>query len=119
MTESDRIDEDAGLAVLLAARARAASDGRLVIDVIAGAAAGALALLWRPAGWVLLLSAGACFLAYGAWGISDRVLLERSAEDRVTTALRAFRAIALIVGTIGALTLMLGVCALALGSWRS
>ena len=119
MTDPEQISEDAGLAVLLAARARAASDGRLVLDVLLGLAAASAALTWRPWGWVLLLSAGSCFLAYGAWGISDRVLREQPASDGTTMMLRAARAMAVLVGAIGALTLLLGLCTMALGTWVS
>lgn len=75
--------EDARLDELLAARARAASDGRLVIDVIIGAALVGAALVWRPFAWVVMGSVGCCLLAFGAWGISDREIRERTRERRV------------------------------------
>jgi len=119
MIPSDSVEVDARLDVLLATRARAASDGRLVVDVIIGAAAMTAALVWRPFAWVALLSAGCCFAAFGAWGITDRILHERRDPDRWTPVLRLGRGAAAIIGGLAGLSLILSACALALGTWIS
>lgn len=115
------LPNDASLPALLAHRARHASDRRLALDSAAGllVASGALAL--RPPGWLLIASAAGCFAAFGAWGIADRELGERSAagSERLVRALRAGRAIAAIVGLLAALTLLLTAVALGLGTWIS
>ena len=104
---------------LLVARARHASDGRLVADVIGGGLVGTLVLFWRPAGWLPLLAAACCFVAFGIWGISDRVLREQPAPDRWTMALTVVRIVAAVIGIIGAATLLFGLWGLALGTWIS
>ena len=104
---------------LLVARARRASDGRLVSDVIGGALAAAVVMIWRPTGWLPLLSAACCFAAFGAWGIADRVLGEQSDPRRWTKALTALRAVVAVVGAIAGVALLLSLCGLALGTWTS
>ena len=69
---------DVGLPELLAARARSASDTRLVLDVAGGLLASGVAVAWRPAAWFPMLSAALCFAAFGCWGIADRELAERA-----------------------------------------
>ena len=131
--------EDARLDELLAARARAASDGRLVIDVIVGAALVGAALVWRPLAWVVIGSAGCCVLAFGAWGISDREIREQTGDRSLLTeptpgpggqvspvraplrirVLTICRAVAVVGGAVSGLLLILALCAMALGSWVS
>jgi hypothetical protein len=120
-----------GLAALLARRARDASDGRLVLDVIGGVLAAAAALVWRPPAWPVFLSAACCFAAFGAWGIADRVLGERGERaerdepggrgdsNRLLRLLRIARVAAAVVGTVAALALLFSLLALALGTWIS
>lgn len=110
----------ASLPELLAHRARHASDARLALDAIAGTLAALAASLLRPPGWVALLAAALCFATYGAWGILDRELVERTAiRPALSRVLRAGRASAAAVGALAALTLILAVVALALGTWIS
>jgi hypothetical protein len=104
---------------LLVARARRASDGRLVSDVIGGALVAFIALLWRPAGWLPLLSAGCCLAAFGAWGISDRVIREQVGGGRSSRVLTIARAAAAIVGAVAGLALIFSLWGLALGTWIS
>ena len=124
MTDPGRVDDDATLDVLLAARARAATDGRLVLDVVGGAALLGAALLWRPFAWVVLGSIGSCLFAFGAWGISDRELREhlderRGERDRWRLVLAICRGVAAVVGAVSALLLIFALSALALGRWIS
>jgi hypothetical protein len=120
MVESlSRSDADPGLRELLVARARHASDGRLVSDVIGGALVASIVLLWRPAGWLPLLSAACCFAAFGAWGISDRVLREQAAPGRWTRVLAIARTAAAVLGAAAGVSLLFSLWGLALGTWIS
>jgi len=115
---------DARLPELLAARARGASDGRLALDLAGGLVAAAVALAWRPSGWLVLLSAALCFAAFGAWGIADREARERPrASGRslisLISLLRGVRALAAVVGAMAVVTLLFATLALALGTWTS
>ena len=40
-----------------------------------------VALLWRPDGWTYFLSSGLTCGAFGAWGITDRLLGEQAELD--------------------------------------
>ena len=110
-------DAEPSLPAFLAARARKASDIRLVLDVAGGVVVLVSALIWKPAGWLLLASAGGCFAAFGAWGIIDRELGERSAAGATAmlSALRIGRVLAATLGVLAAATLVLVFLALALG----
>ena len=120
MVESvPRSNAEPGLRELLVARARGASDGRLVSDVIGGALIACIVLFWRPTGWLPLLSAACCFAAFGAWGISDRVLREQPDPARSTRVLTIVRAAAAVVGAVAGLALLFSLWALALGTWIS
>lgn len=105
------------LTALLAARARAASDGRLALDAGGGLIAAALALAVRPPAWPLLLAVATCFLAYGAWGIADRALRERPAGAQGIRLLRALRAGAVLLGALGVLAVGGVVMAFVLANW--
>jgi hypothetical protein len=119
MRESRANDHTPTLPALLAQRARHASDGRLVLDAAGGLIVGALALATRPPGWPILASAAASFLAFGVWGISDRMLDDVGVGSHAARALRALRAAAAAFGVASALALMLTAMALMLGTWIS
>lgn len=112
---------DASLADYLAARARASSDGRLVVDVILGACAAIAVAAWRPAGWLCLIGAAACFVAFGAWGIADRELGERAgtARDAMRSLLVAVRTLAVALGVLASALALFAGLALTLGTWIS
>jgi len=105
----------------LAARARAASDGALVLTVIAGLTGVILATALRPPAWLLLASAGAGAAAFGAWGIADRELAERSgvAGQATVRLLRGVRFLAAAVGAGAALIAAFRMLGAALGTWIS
>ena len=107
------------LPALLAHRARHASDGRLVLDAAGGLIVGALALMARPPGWPILISGAASFLAFGVWGISDRMIGDGGVGPRTARALRLLRAGAAGLGVVSALSLVLTTMALMLGTWIS
>ena len=116
MSES-RVESEVSLTEFLSARARHSSDARLALDVAGGFVIAVAAALWHGPGWRLITPAAACFLAYGAWGIADRELLERiGATPRSLTLLRAARLAAAIVGIVAAVSLVLIGMAVALGT---
>jgi hypothetical protein len=112
---------DATLPELLAFRARHVPLGRLQIDVSGGAFLLGVALWWRTEGWLLVASVGACFLAFGAWGLLDRALARHDpSRRRVARALRGGRLVAAAVGVLAAATLFVTVFGYVLGdSWQS
>jgi hypothetical protein len=112
---------DASLPEFLAARARAASDGRLVVDVIAGCCAALAVALWQPIGWITLLGAAVCLAAFGAWGIVDREIRERAEAPHapLVRVLALVRILAAVVGALAAVTAMFAVLGVMLGTWIS
>ena len=108
---------DLTLPALLAARARAASDGRLAADASAGLIAGALAAIAQPPAWPLIVAAGTCFLAYGVWGIADRALQEIPRGTRTDWALRGLRITAAVLGSLGVLATGGVIMGFVLGNW--
>ena len=112
---------DASLPEFLAHRAKSASVRRLSIDLIIGLAGFAAALRWRPSGWLVVASLALCFVAYGGWGIADRVRSNVVKGDgRLPRAL--LDALCILLGAVGALataSLLFGVWAIALGTWIS
>jgi hypothetical protein len=108
---------DASLPEFLAARARHASDGRLVANAIAGATGAFGVAFWGGPGWYLLLAIAVCFFAFGLWGIADRELGERAgAGSRATLfLLMAIRGVAAMLGFIAAAFLMMSLLGKSLG----
>lgn len=115
------IRTNARMGELLHERAFTASRTRLLIDVIGGALVVLAATIARPKGWVVLGSAGLCFLAYGVWASAERHLAwqESPLSVRVSRTWRATRAGALVVGVVAIVFLMFSVLYLALGTWIS
>jgi hypothetical protein len=112
---------DATLGEFLAARARAASDGRLVADVIAGCCGALAVMAWRPVGWLALLGVAVCLAAFGVWGIADRELRERVNAPRahVVRVLGIVRVASTFVGALAAIATMIAVLGIMLGTWIS
>jgi hypothetical protein len=112
---------DMSLPDALAARARAASDKRLALDVVGGIFVVAALLIWRPALWLLPFAAAVCFAAFGLWGIADREVGKRASTDQdlLSSALRYLRVVAAVVGAVAALTLIFGALSVMLGTWTS
>ncbi|HEV7594927.1 MAG TPA: hypothetical protein VGO33_08010 [Gemmatimonadaceae bacterium] len=112
---------DASLPEFLAHRARSASVRRLAIDLALGLAGFAAALRWRPAGSLVVLSLGAIFFAYGAWGIADRGRAIAATRESGTSR-TVLDALCFLLGATGVLAtagLLYGVWAIALGTWIS
>jgi len=108
---------DASLPEFLAARARRSSDTRLVLDATGGFTVAVSAALWAGPGWHLLLGAGACFFAFGLWGIADRELGERgdAGPRAALLLLQAARVASCVIGAAGLAVLLLSFLGLALG----
>jgi len=108
------------LGTVLAQLARRTPDGRLVSVLAIGLVTAVVAIVIEPPAWFQLLAAGVCLLAFGAWGISDRVLLEDAGAGTSKHRLvRATRIAALVLGVCGGVALLLGVFALMVGNWIS
>jgi hypothetical protein len=112
---------DASLPEFLVHRARSASIRRLAADAAAGAAACAAALWWEPTGWLVFASVALCFFAYGAWGVLDRARSRPEVTNRALLAgvVDAMGALSALLGALAAAGVLLGVWALALGTWIS
>jgi len=110
------------LVEFLKSRARRASDGRLAVDVSAGVLVAAAAMIWRPTGFVVVLSAAVTLAAFGGWGIADREVAERAVSGGTAfggQAFRALRAAAAIAGAIAFIALVLSALMFGLGSsWK-
>ncbi len=112
---------DASLPEFLVYRARSASIRRLAIDVLIGTVGCAAALWWKPSGWLVFASAALCFFAYGMWGTLDRVR-SRPAPARgawIRGFLDAMCALSALLGAFAGAGVLLGVWAVALGTWIS
>ncbi|MGH7653735.1 MAG: hypothetical protein ACREN6_03640 [Gemmatimonadaceae bacterium] len=109
------------LAAVLVARARAASDGRLILDVAVGLLVALALAIWHPRVWIAPFSAAIVLAAFGAWGLTDRELTERSdgAGGRFVRTLRVLRAISAVVGLGSAAVACFAFFGLALGTWIS
>ena len=113
---------DATLAEFLVARARGASDGRLVADVLLGAATALGFAVWRPTGWLSIGGAALALAAFGLWGIVDREVGDRAAAAGSRRALRLLqvaRAGVAIAGSCSAAVAVFAALAVALGTWIS
>jgi hypothetical protein len=115
------VSPDEGLAGVLAARARAASDTRLIVDVAAGLLVALAFVIWHPRAWVVPFSIGIALAAFGAWGIADREITERaaSADRRLVRALRVLRGFAVVAGVLAAGVACFSILGIGLGNWIS
>ena len=119
MVDTHTEKSDLTLPELLARRARNASDERLVLDAAGGLVVGALVLAFRVPGWPVLASAAALFLAFGLWGISDRMITDDAVGARMSQAMRALRVAAAGLGVASGLALVGTAMGLMLGTWIS
>jgi hypothetical protein len=119
MVETRAQEPEMTLPAMLARRARHASDGRLVLDAVSGLVVSALGIFFRPPAWPVVVSAAACVMAFGSWGIIDRVLADGRTRPRASWALRALRVGAAGLGILSALALVATTMAVMLGTWIS
>ena len=117
MIEQSQRAHDADLPEFLAARARGASDLRLVADTMIGLIAVFAAIVWPFPYSLFVLTAGGCLLGFGVWGIADRELAERgsSATGAQTRWLRLAKRVATAVGATSAAVLAVRFMALLIG----
>jgi hypothetical protein len=115
------LPSNASLAELLSARARRTPRDRLALDVIGGLLVAAAAAWARPSGWVVVVSAAACFAAYGVWGLAEVHLLPRPWPEQVTRAplWRGVQALAALVGVAAFVLLLFAALGVALGPIKS
>jgi hypothetical protein len=112
---------EASLPEFLAARARAASDARLVLDTIVGALIAIAAGVWRSIGWVTIAGVSFALALFGLWGIVDRELRERSQSASTTTLslLRLVRGALAFLGLLSVGVALFAGLAVVLGTWIS
>jgi hypothetical protein len=110
--------EHPSLFALLSARARRASDGRLVADAAVGTALLAVIFVLNPSLWLLAMPLAA-LAAFGLWGIADREAAEHSGQPRARRLFSTIRFIALLLGMGAAAVFVLGAMAVLLGTWIS
>ena len=117
---NESISSDVTLFQALAARARAASDGRLAIDVACGLIAALGLALWRPAIWPAGAGIAVGLASFGAWGIAEREARERAKDVRtsrgVVRALRLVQGLSIVVGVLAALVAGFTLLGIALGT---
>ena len=120
ITESD-VDHAGNIYMLLAARARRESDGRLATD----AAFGSIALItapFLPTLWWALACPVVVVGAYGVWGLADRHMDVEDPADALSArrdVLTGIKHIAVVVGTGAAALAMWGFMRAAIGNWIS
>lgn len=113
-------DAPESLPSFLIGEARRASEGQLAIGATFGVLVAAAALLFRPAGWTYFLASGLTCGAFGAWGITDRLLDERGEGDSVAAPLlRIGRFVCAVVGAVAGAALLMRVLFIGLGLWIS
>ena len=113
---------DEGLSAFLTARARDASDGRLILDVAVGLLVALALLIWHPRAWLAPFAMGTTLAAFGAWGLADRELAERAETSgpHGARALRILRVVFAVAGGLAAVVACFALLTLALGtSWKS
>jgi hypothetical protein len=91
-----------------------------VAGCVAGTAAAAAALFWRPWGWPAALSASTGLIALCLWGILDRELEVLDASSRIARRmLQLGRVSAAAVGWLALGALAFSFLGVAIGRWKS
>ena len=105
---------------VLATRARAMTDGQLVLVVLVGLATTLGVAVARPPAWPLLGSVAFGAAAFGAWGIADRELVARdAAREPAARTLLVVRTICLALGACAGAVAIFSLLGVALGTWIS
>ena len=92
-----------------------------MLNAVGGIVAIAAAVFWRPPATLFVIAVGACFFAYGIWGIAQRELDERggTAGTRARVVLVAIRTVATCVAAVAFGVVLFALLATALGTWIS
>ena len=109
--------EDQTIAPLLHRFAIETSSRKLAILIVGGVAAACLAYWSAALGSVFLLSAGTATAMLGVWALTERAL--SASPDSGRAVVIAIRAMANLVGVIGALGAALAGTGVLLGRWIS
>jgi hypothetical protein len=114
MVTNAPLSYDVSLPAALAARARAASNRRLTLDLVAGLLAVSGLTMWRPFAWQIGAGAAVGLISFAVWGIAERAIETRGrTRPRVVTALRLAQAISIFTAAISGL--VAGFVALGIG----
>ena len=121
MSAPSDLKSEASLAEFLHARALATAPGRLGVDLVGGALVAGVASWARPAGWIVLASAGLCIALYAVWAFAERHLQADSRDMRVFSefAWLAARTSAAGLGLAALMAFLFSLLRLALGTWIS
>jgi len=120
MVESAPINgNELGLGEFLRRRARTASESRLTLDIAVGLVAVIIAAALKPDWWLPLASAGAAFVAFGAWAILDRISIPATSRRGVTAMLQLARILVASIGVASAAALLFFLWATSIGTWIS
>jgi hypothetical protein len=117
--DTRQIEETIG--VVLARRARAASDGALVCSVVLSVVFGVMAATWRVGVWIPTVCAVTAVAAFGLWGIVDRQLTDPLLPPSVLRdrSLRAVKLLLVVLGAAGLAVAFAFVMRGVLGTWIS
>lgn len=111
------VTPDETMTDVLGARARRSPLDRLVLDVVGGVLVAAAAFWARPAGWVPLSLAAACFCFYGVWALSVRRLdaAVRADAGSMPRGWKVTQQVAAAGGVVAFLALLFALLGVALG----
>lgn len=107
---------DVSLPAALAARARAATDTRLRLDVMAGLIAALGFGMWRPFAWPIGVCVAVGLASFGVWGIAEREIQRVNIKPRVAEALRVLQVISIGAGSVAAVLAAFVALGIALGT---
>ena len=112
---------DVNLVEFLTNRARSASIGRLAVDTVVGTVLIASATTYKPSAWLVLAAIGLFLLSYGEWGLLDR-MRDREAATASKWLLGVLDTLCALMAAVGVTAIaaaLLGIWAVALGTWIS
>ena len=111
----------ASLVEFLHARALGSAPGRLVLDIVGGAAVAVVAVWAHRFGWVVIATAGLSFATYGVWSLAERHLQPDTESHRAFVAFLWFlvRGASAGIGVLAFMVFLFALLGLALGTWIS
>lgn len=112
-------ERELGISDFLRARARAATDSRIALDVSVGVVAVIVAAALRPELWLLLASAGLCLACFGLWAATVRIGSQPSRSPRLDVPLTVARHLISALGLGAAISTGFFLWAMLMGTWIS